>query len=87
MTFEPSQYSAPPAYNDAAFATVAGLSIGLIVAAAVVPTFVVGPFVVKAFKPEWSYKRRLAATLAVEIGVGAVTQIVKAARGTSETSP
>lgn len=88
MTFQPSQYSsAPPAYNGVAGALGIGLGVGAVVALLAVPTFVVGPFVMKAFKPEWPYKRRLAASMAVGIGVGAITQLVKAARGTSETSP
>lgn len=82
MTFQPSEYSAPPAYDGAVQTLGVGLGVGAIVAIIALPTFVVGPFIVKAFKPEWSYGRRLAASMAVGLGIGAVRGIVEAARGT-----
>ena len=87
MTFQPSEYSgAPTDYNGALGVLGAGLGVGAIVAVIALPTFVVGPFIVKAFKPEWSYGRRLATSMAVGLGIGAVRGIVEAARGTSEMS-
>lgn len=83
MTFQPSQHSAAPSntYSDAAGVLGVGLGVGAIAAIIAVPTFVVGPFVVKAFKPEWSYGRRLAASMAFGVGVGAIRGIVAAASG------
>ena len=86
MTFQPSQYSAPPAYNGAAGALGIGLGVGAVVGLIMLPTFVVGPFIVKAFKPEWSYGRRLGASLAFGAGVAAIRGIVTSASGKSETS-
>ena len=49
------------------------------------PGFVVGPWMVKAFKPEWSYGRRLAASFAFSTVVGALVRIARAASGTEKT--
>lgn len=36
------------------------------------------PWVVKAFKPDWSYRRRVAAGVGVSMGIGAVTGVARA---------
>jgi len=43
--------------------------------------FVVTPWIVKQFQPEWSYGKRVATGFVVSFGVGAVTGIVRAASG------
>lgn len=52
--------------------------IPVVLGVVLLPTFVVGPFVVKAIKPEWSYGRRLGASLAFSMVVGALTRIARA---------
>jgi hypothetical protein len=42
-----------------------------------VPTFVVGPWIVKAIKPEWSYGRRLGASFAVSFLAGTLVNIAR----------
>ena len=54
--------------------------IGLLL---VMPLAVV-PWVVKQFKPEWSYGKRVATGFVVSFGLGAVTKIAKAASGGDE---
>jgi hypothetical protein len=49
----------------------------------VMPLAVV-PWVVKQFKPEWSYGKRVATGFVVSFGLGAVTKIAKAASGEDE---
>jgi hypothetical protein len=63
---------------DAAKAMLAAGGIGLTIGLIAVPTLVVGPWMVKAFKPEWSYGRRLAASFAFSTVVGALIRIVRA---------
>ena len=46
--------------------------------------FVVTPWIVKQFKPEWSYGKRVATGFVVSFGVGAVTNIAKALGGDRE---
>jgi hypothetical protein len=59
-----------------------GLGVmGTVLAIAAIPTFIVGPFMVKAFKPEWSYGRRLATSLAFSTVVGASVSLLRAASG------
>jgi hypothetical protein len=43
--------------------------------------FVVTPWIVKQFKPEWSYGKRVATGFVVSFGVGALTNIARAAGG------
>jgi hypothetical protein len=66
---------------DAEKAALAAGGVGLLVGIIAVPTFVVGPWIVKAFKPEWSYGRRLAASFAFSAVAGALTRIASAASG------
>tara|TARA_Y100000310_G_scaffold226045_1_gene228137 strand:+ start:467 stop:1150 length:684 start_codon:yes stop_codon:yes gene_type:complete len=53
----------------------------LIIGVIALPTFVIGPFVMKAVAPKWSYGRRLAASLGVGMAVGTTTMLIKTARG------
>lgn len=63
---------------------VAGVGLAALAALVVVPTFVVGPWIVKAFKPEWSYGRRLGASLAFGIVSGTVVSIARGLGGVKE---
>ncbi len=54
--------------------------IPVVLGVVLLPTFVVGPFVVKAIKPEWSYGRRLGASIAFSMVVGALTRIARAGK-------
>lgn len=69
-----------PSYGamDGAKAMLAAGGIGLTIGLIAVPTLVVGPWMVKAFKPEWSYGRRLAASFAFSTVVGALIRIARA---------
>jgi len=69
---------------DAAKAALAAGGVGLVVGAIAVPTFVVGPWIVKSVKPEWSYGRRLAASFAFSTVVGALVRIARAASGSEK---
>lgn len=55
--------------------------VGLIFALAAVPIFVVAPFIVKAFKPEWSYGRRLGASLAFSAVTGTLVSVARGLGG------
>lgn len=68
-------YGAP--YGSAA---AGALGIGLLAGIVLLPTLVVGPFVVKAFAPDWSYGRRLGASMAFGLVTSVLVNIVKAAR-------
>jgi hypothetical protein len=70
---------------DAAKAALAAGGVGLVVGAIAIPTFVVGPWIVKSVKPEWSYGRRLAASFAFSTVVGALVRIARAASGSEKT--
>ena len=48
-------------------------ALGLIL---VLPTFVVGPWAVKQFQPEWSYGKRLVTSVLVGSGIGIVRMLV-----------
>lgn len=41
------------------------------------PTFILGPWAVKQFKPDWKYGKRLIASAAVTTGIGIVRQATK----------
>ncbi len=43
--------------------------------------FMITPWIVKQFKPEWSYGKRVATGFVVSFGVGALTGIARAASG------
>lgn len=55
--------------------------VGLIFALALVPTFVVAPWIVKAIKPEWSYGRRLGASLAFGFVAGTLVSVARGLGG------
>jgi hypothetical protein len=71
---------------DAAKVALAAGGVGLVVGLIAVPTLVVGPWIVKAVKPEWSYGRRLAASFAFSTLVGALVRIARAASGTEKAA-
>ena len=48
--------------------------------------FGINPWVVKAFKPEWSYSRRLAASFGVTFVAGTLVGIAKGLGGVGATS-
>ena len=53
-----------------------GLGLGLgLVGLILVGPLVITPWIVKAFKPEWSYGRRVAAGFGVSAVLGAISQI------------
>lgn len=58
-----------------------GLGVAALFGLLLVPSFVVGPFIVKAFAPEWSYGRRLGASMGFGILAGLALQLVRAAKG------
>lgn len=60
---------------------VAGL--GLLLLAAPVQIFGINPWIVKAFKPEWSYGRRLAASFGVSFVAGTLISVAKGIGGVS----
>lgn len=85
MRFQPSQYS----YGESTLAPktedennngglLFGLGAASLLAAALIPTFVVYPLVIKAFKPELSYWRRVGIGTGITMAAGLVTGIVKA---------
>lgn len=81
MRFQPSEHSfgeSPPQSGVSGGAWALGAA-GL-VALAVVPTFVVYPLVIKAFKPDLSYWRRVGISMGITFAIGAVTGIVKATK-------
>ena len=63
--------------SPVALAAVALPIVGLLL---VIPLGV-APWVIKQFKPEWSYGKRVATGFVVSFGIGAVKQIAKAASG------
>lgn len=72
--------------TDAMKAATAVGGVGLVVGLIAVPTLVVGPWIVKAVKPDWSYGRRLAASFAFSTLVGALVRIARAASGTEKAA-
>lgn len=61
-------------------------TIGLLIGVLALPTFVITPWIIKQFKPEWTYGKRLATTFVIGFGLTAITTIVRAAAGTSTTT-
>lgn len=88
-TFNPAArlQSKAPVYYGAAVPEVspgAQLAVlGLIIGVAAIPTFLITPWIVKQFKPEWSYGKRLATGVVVTFGVSSVIAVARAASGTS----
>jgi hypothetical protein len=80
------QVLAPRSYGSAAGAAGAIGGIGLVIGLLALPTFVVGPWIIKSFKPEWSYGRRLGASFAVSFLAGTLVKIAKGLGGVSESS-
>ena len=85
MQFQPSEphhhHHLHALTNGAGQAAVGLAAVGTILAVAAIPTFVVGPFIVSAFKPEWSYGRRLATSMAFSAIVGTATGLIRASKG------
>jgi len=74
-----------PSYGAGVGNTLAGAAgVGVLLGVLLLPTLVIGPFIVKAFAPEWSYGRRLGASLAFGVVTGTVVQLAKAATGTKK---
>jgi len=67
-----------PYRADAGKAALGVAGIGLLAGIVLLPTLVVGPFIVKAFAPEWSYGRRLGASMAFGIVTSVLLNAVKA---------
>jgi hypothetical protein len=65
---------------DAGKAALGVAGLGLIAGIVLLPTLVVGPFIVKAFAPDWSYGRRLGASMAFGLVTSVLVNVVKAAR-------
>jgi hypothetical protein len=74
MTFPPSQYSAPSSDSP-------GVPVGILLASTLLTDLVLFPGILKAFKPEWSYGRRVAAGVGVTVATGIAYRLIKAARG------
>lgn len=55
-----------------------------ILALAALPGFIVGPWVVKQFKPEWSYGKRVAASLGTLFVVSSLTNVAGALGGSDD---
>lgn len=45
------------------------------------PTFVVTPWIIKQFKPEWPYTKRLATGFVVNMGISTALALTRAAAG------
>jgi hypothetical protein len=91
MRFQPSEHSfgesrlpAPRSGDSPPQSGVGGgawaLGAAGLVGLAVVPTLVIYPFVIKAFKPELSYWRRVGIGMGITFALGAVTGLVRAAK-------
>ena len=68
----PTPRAAPPAMDVAGIALIGGILV--------VPTFVIVPWIVKGFAPEWSYGRRVAVGLGVSFIAGTLTTIATGGR-------
>lgn len=71
--------------TDAEAYTILGVT-GVVLAIGAVQVFGINPWVVKAFKPEWSYGRRLAASFGVTFVAGTLVGIAKGLGGAGATS-
>lgn len=87
-TFQPSKFSMPQRSGSALPNRIdigaLGAGTGAVVAVAGVIAFfpfVVVPLIIKPFKPEWSYGKRVAAGFAFSLGVSALSQVGKAFSG------
>lgn len=57
----------------------AAVGVAVLAGALILPTFVIVPWVVKAFKPEWGYGRRLAAGVGFSMVMSALAGVARAA--------
>lgn len=62
-----------------------GVGIATVVTLGAVQIFGINPWIVKAFKPEWSYGRRLAASFGVSFVAGTLISVAKGIGGVSAT--
>ena len=65
--------------SSAALGSVLGLSV--LAGGIIIGDFIVFPLILKAFVPDWSYGRRVAASLGFSIVVGALTSVARAVGG------
>lgn len=71
----------PPSALSPAMSPAMGVAgIALLAGILVVPTFVIVPWIVKGFAPEWSYGRRVAVGLGVSFIAGTLTTIATGGR-------
>jgi hypothetical protein len=61
-----------------------GLGIPVLIGILALPTFVINPWIVKAFKPEWSYWRRVGAGMGITFAVGALRGIAASLSGSDK---
>ena len=88
-TFQPSQYSLPARTNASSADAAAGiggtaLGLGILAGIIILPGFVITPWVVKQFKPEWSYGKRLATGMVVSFGATTLVSLARAASGSEK---
>ena len=58
----------------------AAVGLGVILAVGALNTFVVAPLIIKAFKPDFSYGRRVGISLGISAGVAMVRGLIRAAK-------
>ena len=83
-----SRAQAEKAANDKALLEAAKWSLAGLAAVGVVAgvgVFVINPWIVKAFKPEWSYGRRLGASFAFSVVSGTLISIARGLGGVQNT--
>lgn len=85
LVFAPSHLSEGVVAKKNSGLALAAIGLPVLGLFLVMPLAVV-PWVVKQFKPEWSYGKRVATGFVVSFGIGAVTKIAKAGSGTSSPS-
>lgn len=59
-------------------------AVALIGGLVIVGPFVIAPWIIKQFEPDWSYGKRVATGFVASFAVGALTQIARAASGSEE---
>lgn len=55
-------------------------AVAFVTAMTVLPTFVINPMIVKAFKPQWGYGRRVFAGMGISFLVGSAVRIVQSTK-------
>ena len=77
--------SSPVAEEEKEKPPISGAALGLGIAGVagliLVGPFVITPWIVKQFKPEWPYGKRVATGFVVSFGIGALTTIARVASG------